>query len=598
MISQQFFSSVVSSGDRAHRSQVGRAIVIMLVVTSLIGACLTRLAQLQLVEGDYHQQRAEENRIRLVPVPAARGAILDRQGKILAANRLSRSVYVWPQEQSPEDWYTTATKLAPILKLPVENIVERIEQMGYRSAMPVRVSQNLSQEAFVALGERADEFPGLEIRVETSRQYPQGSLAAHVLGYISEANAEDLKAHPEYPMGITIGKTGIERALNDYLTGKWGNLLIEVNAQGEELRELGMRSPESGKSVQLTLDLAVQKTAEMALGDRQGAVVALDVNTGGILAMASHSTFDPNIFTRPVKAAEWEHLQAPENPLLNRALQGYPPGSTFKIVTAAAGIESGTFSPDVMLATSSYITVGGFQFHEHSGGYGTIGIRDALAYSSNTFFYQMGLAAGPEAISKWGKLLGIGTNTDLEFLGLDGGQHGSIPTPEEKQELYGQPWYAGDTVTMAIGQGLVLVTPLELAVMVGTVANGGNRIKPHLLTSQTNTPETKPIPTGIAPETIAVIKEGLTAVVQKGTARRLNDGTIPLTAGKTGTSEVIGQPSHALYVAFGPAVKPEIAIAVVVENGGYGGVAAAPIAHEIFKTYFNGTTPKTSAATP
>jgi penicillin-binding protein 2 len=230
MISQQFFSSVVSSGDRAHRTQLSRAIVIMLVVTSLIGACLTRLAQLQLVEGDYHQQRAEENRIRLVPVPAARGAILDRQGKILAANRLSRSVYVWPQEQSPEEWYTTATKLAPILKLPVENIVERIEQMGYRSAMPVRVSQNLSQEAFVALGERADEFPGLEIRVETSRQYPQGSLAAHVLGYISEANAEDLKAHPEYPMGITIGKTGIERALNDYLTGKWGNLLIEVNA--------------------------------------------------------------------------------------------------------------------------------------------------------------------------------------------------------------------------------------------------------------------------------------------------------------------------------------------------------------------------------
>jgi penicillin-binding protein 2 len=253
------------------------------------------------------------------------------------------------------------------------------------------------------------------------------------------------------------------------------------------------------------------------------------------------------------------------------------------VVTAAAGIQSGKFSPDSTLATFAALNLGGHLFHEHGAGYGVIGFRDAIAYSSNTFFYQVGLAAGPEQISKWAKRLGIGTT---DTMGLDGGSQGLVPTPAEKETLYKEPWYGGDTVSMSIGQGLVQVTPLEMAVMTAAIVNDGKRVKPHLLKAQTADPQLQPEATGLDPGTIAIIKAGLIDVVRKGTASQLNNGSIPPTGGKTGTSEVLGQPDHALYVGFGPTSKPRIAVAVVVENGGFGAVSAVPIAHELYKTYF------------
>ncbi|MBD2310738.1 penicillin-binding protein 2 [Desertifilum sp. FACHB-1129] len=568
-------------GIRFHRT-----LAVMLLISSVFIGYGYRLAQLQLVQGRYHRYRAELNRIRQIPVASERGNILDRKGRVLAANRLSRSVYLWPREQTPEQWQDSIPRLAALLNLPATEILEKLEQSGYRSALPIRIRRDLKSEEFVALEESMPMLPGVEVRAESNRDYPHGSLASHVLGYIGEATLDELKAKPEYPMGMVVGKMGIERFVNDQLEGVWGGRLVEVDALGQELRELGLRPSKAGSAVQLTLDLDLQKAAERALGNRRGAVVVLDVKTGGVLAMASGPTFDPNVFTRRVTDSEWEYLQSQENPFLNRALQGYPPGSTFKIVTSAAGMESGKFSPNSTLMTSAYITVGGIQFNEHSGSYGVIGFREALAYSSNTFFYQVGMQAGVSQVSKWAKNLGIGKTTDLSLLGLEGGNYGMVPTEEEKLVLFGEPWYAGDTVSMSIGQGLVLASPLELAVMTASIANGGMRVKPHLLASQTNTPATKPEPTGAAPETIKAIQSGLVAVVQQGTARRLNDGSIPLTAGKTGTSEVVGQPSHALYVAYGPAVNPEIAIAVVVENGGFGGVNAVPVAQEIFNTFF------------
>jgi penicillin-binding protein 2 len=569
------------------RSRLHQSIVFMLIITSMMSVYTVRLVNLQLINGEQNRQQADNNRIRLVPMRSERGNVLDRKGRVLAANRLSRAIYLWPKEQTPQQWKTTAQKLSPLLNVSTEEIIEKIEQVGYRSDMPVRIIPDINKMAFVALAERATDFRGVEIRPEASRYYPQKDLASHLLGYIGEATAEDLEKNPKYPMGMLVGKMGIERAANDLIQGVWGSRLIEVNSAGEELRELGVEDPIPGKPLMLTIDMDLQKTAEKALAQRRGAVVVLDVKTGAILAMASGPSFDPNIFTRQVKATEWEELLDKDKPFLNRALQGYPPGSTFKVVTGVAGIESGKFTPDSTIYTSSYITVGGIQFNEHSGGYGVIGFEEALAVSSNTFFYQVGMEAGPEEISKWGHRLGIGESTNLELLGLDGGTTGSLPTPNEKEDLYGEPWYAGDTVSMSIGQGLVLTTPLELAVMVAAIANGGMRVKPHLLAHQTNTPETKPVPTGIKPETIDVIRKGLIAVVENGTGKQLNDGVIPLTAGKTGTAEVPGgQTSNAMYVAFGPADKAEIAIAVAVENGGYGGETAAPIAHEIFKTYF------------
>ncbi len=568
------------------RSRTVQAIVLMAIVSSFMSLYTFRLVNLQLVQGEYHRQRAENNRIRLVPMRSERGNIQDRNGKLLAANRLSRSVYLWPREQPKEKWPATAQKLAQVLNIPAESIMKKLQQVGFDSGMPVKISGDLKAEEFVVLGEKAAEFRGVEIRPEANRYYPNGDIGSHILGYIGEATEDDLKANPDYPMGMIVGQMGVERMANKLLRGIWGSRLIEVNASGEELRELGVKAPTAGQVVQLTLDLDLQKTAEKALGQRRGAVVVLDVKTGAVLTMASGPTFDPNLFTRQVKSSEWDELQGKDKPFLNRALQGYPPGSTFKVVTAAAGMESGKFSPDSYLATYSSITVGGISFHEHSGGYGVIGFEDAFAHSSNTFFYQIGMEVGPEEIAKWGHRLGIGKTTDLNLLGLEGGQYGSLPTPAEKEKLYGEPWYAGDTVSMSIGQGLVLASPLELAVMTAAIANGGNRVKPHLLASQTNTPTTKPEPTGMKPSTVEAIQRGLVAVVEKGTGRQLNDGIIPLTAGKTGTAEVLGQTSNAMYIAYGPAKNPQIAIAVVVENAGYGGVAAAPIAHEVFKTYF------------
>jgi penicillin-binding protein 2 len=455
--------------------------------------------------------------------------------------------------------------------------------------MPVRISRNLNLNAFVTLAEQTEQFPGLQIWAESSRYYPNKSLAAHVLGYIGEATKADLKAHPEFPMGMIVGHSGIERSADSTLRGVWGGQMVEMDAAGKPVKTLGLKSAQAGDSLQLTLDLDLQKTAEKALGDRRGAVVVLNVKTGAVLTLASGPTFDPNLFTRRISKTEWEKLQNQDKPFLNRALQGYAPGSTFKIVTTTAALQSGKFSPDSMVGTYAFINLGGHLFHEHGGGgYGVIGFRDALAFSSNTFFYQVGLTTGPEQISKWGHRLGIGEATNLNTLGLEGGNPGAIPTPAEKEKLYGEPWYGGDTVSMAIGQGLVQVTPLEMALMTAAIANGGYRVKPHLLASQTSEPQMKPEKIGLYPSTLSIIKSGLTAVVQQGTARRLNDGSIPLTAGKTGTAEVPGQQDNSLYVGFGPVNKPEIAIAVVVESGGYGAESAVPIAHEVYKTYFRG----------
>lgn len=561
-----------------------RATWLMLMITAIMGACVFRLVQLQLIQGTYNHQLADQNRIRTMPIPSDRGNITDRHGRILAANRLARSVYFWPRQQSQQQWRVTASRLGPILAVPPAEIVAKLDKAGYNSPVPVRITQQLSPTAFVALAEQAAQYPGVEIIGESSRYYPYQDLAAHVLGYIGEATAEDVEANPDYPNGMIVGQMGVERTVNARLEGSWGSRLVEVDARGRELRWLGTQPAVAGEQVRLTLDLALQQTAEQALNHRRGAVVVLDVKTGAVLAIASGPSFDPNIFARGITSAEWDRLHDGSQPFLNRAMQGYPPGSTFKIVTAVAGMESGRFTPTSTLGTSAAITVGGIQFWEHSNqGYGSIGFRQALAVSSNTFFYQVGMAAGPEAIAQWGKALGIGSAT---LLGLEGGNQGMIPTPEEKEDLFGEPWYTGDTVSMAIGQGLVQATPLELAVMVGAIANGGWRVQPHLLADQTNTPATERQATGIAEGTINAIRSGLVAAVQEGTARRLNDGSIPLTAGKTGTAEVVGQRSNAVYVGYGPVSDPQLAIAVVVENGGYGGVAALPIAHEIYKTYF------------
>ncbi|MGI0494895.1 penicillin-binding protein 2 [Alkalinema pantanalense CENA528] len=585
-IYQSFSNYRLQIKSRLPRSE--RVGFLFLSATVLFSIPAFRLAQIQLIQGQYNRALADHNRVRPIPLVSDRGNIFDRNGKPLAANQLARAVYLYPREQSPEDWKTTVERLGKILKLPPQQILNQLEKAGFQSAIPVRITRDLTAEAFIALAE-GDPIRGLEIQPESNRQYPNGSLAAHILGYIGEATAEDLKKHSDLPMGMIVGQMGLERIADEQLRGRWGSRLIEVDATGKELQMLGIQKPISGQPLQLTLDVRLQQAAEKTLANRRGAAVVLNVKTGEVLAMASGPTFDPNLFTRKMTDREWNQLQSQDNPFLNRALQGYPPASTFKIVSTAAALQSGKFSPDSTLMTSGAISVGGVLFHEHGGGgYGAIGFRDALAFSSNTFFYQIGLAVGPQEISNWGHRMGIG-ETKID---LDGASQGSIPTPETKEKLYKEAWYAGDTVTMAIGQGLVQVTPLEMAVMISSIANGGKRVKPHLLMSQTGTPDMQPQETGLKKSTIDTIREGLIAVVKEGTARRLSDGSIPPTAGKTGTAEVPGGADNALYVGYGPLNDPQIAVAVVVENGGFGAESAVPIAHEVYKAYFGPPKPK------
>jgi penicillin-binding protein 2 len=568
------------------KNRLWRAFIVMQIITVLLGVNALRLVHLQIIQGVENRVKAENNRVRLVPLMANRGKILDRNGKTLAATQLSSSVYLWPREESVAQWKITARQLGKLLNMPAETILAKIASHGYKSALPLKLQGDLDEKTIIALTENSMELPGMEIRKEPIRFYPYENLASHVLGYIGAASLDELKTHSEYPMGTLTGKMGMEAHVNNLLQGVAGNRLIEVNAQGEEIAEVGLQDAIAGKPVKLTIDLALQKTTEEAMAWHQGAAVAMNVKTGEILALVSKPDFDPNLFTSKMSQSQWAELQATNKPFLNRALQGYPPGSTFKIVTTAAALNSGMYYPEDQLYSYSSINIGGISFNEHGQGHGLIGFPKALAVSSNTFFYQVGTKTGPENIAKWGKELGLAGKIDLDLLGLDGANHGQIPTPAEKMAMYGEPWHIADTVTMGIGQGLVLVTPVELATMISTIVNGGYRVQPHLLSSLTNTAKTKPIKTNLSPESLNVIKEGLIEVVKNGTGRSLNDGSIPLTGGKTGTVEIPGQPDNAMYVAYGPVNDPQIAIAVVVEQGGYGAVSAIPVAHEMFKTYF------------
>lgn len=571
----------------SQQNPISKAIALLLAIALLMGGQIARLVQLQLIEGEKNRELADNNRLRQIPIPSNRGVILDRNRQPIAANHLTRSVYLWPSEQPKPQWQITATKLSPILKIPTSKILKQLERAYILGERNVAISQQVTPDVFVILQERAAEFPGVEVRAESTRYYPQEELASHIVGHIGEVTPEDIKTNPEYQLRMAIGKEGIEATANERLAGTWGDRYLEVNSQSQKVREIEEIPPKGGETVHLTLDTNLQKVAELALGPRRGAVAILKVNTGEVLTMASFPRFDPNIFTKPVTEAEWKELQRKDKPFLNRVLQGYPPGSTFKIVTAAAAMGSGNFSPYSLVYTYPYIWVGGLKFNEHGGvGFGYLNFREALAYSSNTFFYQVGLGIGADAIHEWSRRLGLG-GVDLDVLGLNTSYNGIIPSPKQKQAIANDAWYAGDTVNMAIGQGMVLCTPLELAAMVAAIANGGYRVKPHLFAEDTNTARTKPEPVGLSPEAVAIIRQGMTDVVRYGTASFINDGSIPLTAGKTGTSEAgEGQVSHSLYVGFGPADKPEIALAVIVENGGYGAVSAAPVAKKIFQAYF------------
>ncbi|MEM8779400.1 MAG: penicillin-binding protein 2, partial [Cyanobacteria bacterium P01_G01_bin.49] len=452
--------------------------IMLLVSLVLLGAIGSRLIFLQLLQGKDYREKAEDNRVRIVPKPPVRGNIFDRKGRVLASTRLTHAAYLWPVVVNQPDWPKNLRYLSQLLSIPEEDIENKIKQAGQNASTLIRIARSLSPAQITALEEFTSEINGLEVDIETVRDYPNEELAAHILGYTGELNAQQLeKRRPQgYRLGDIVGKMGVEAAYEQQLRGEWGGIQLEVDGAGKVMKVLGQKVGQPGKDVTLTLDLDAQKAAEAALGERIGAIVALNPQTGGVLAMASNPTFDPNIFSTQVTPEIWKQLQKKGNPFVNRALRGFPPASTFKIVTATAGMESGKYPPNTILSTFAYLNVGGTAFGEwNRAGFGPMGYVQAMAWSSNTFHGQIGRGVGGPTLIKYSRLYGFGSKTGIE---LDEESPGLIADNAWKQENYNWGWTEGDTVNMSIGQGFTQATPLQVAVMFSVPANGGYRVKP------------------------------------------------------------------------------------------------------------------------
>ncbi|AFZ19323.1 penicillin-binding protein 2 [Allocoleopsis franciscana] len=587
-----------SGGRKPTPRTVGRnyqSIFVMLFVSAfLVGGMGSRLAYLQLMQGSRNRQLAENNRIRLIPKQPVRGNIFDRKGRVLASSRLSYAVYLWPIALKKGDWPQTRQRLSKTLNIPEADIQKRVERAGFNSPSLIRIERDISPAQITALAEYSNQLEGVEVDIEAVRNYPNGDLAAHVLGYTGELNDEELAKRKSegYRMGDIVGQMGVEQAFEDKLRGEWGGQQVEVDGAGQVLRVLGQKKAKSGKDVQLTLDLKVQKAAEAALGNRKGAIVALDPNNGAVLAMVSRPTFDPNIFSTRITAATWKQLQGKGNPFVNRSMRGFPPASTFKVVTATAGMESGKYAPSTILPTYAALQVGNTAFGEwNKAGFGPIGFVRALAMSSNTFFGQIGRGAGGPTLIEWSRKYGFGQKTGIE---LSEEAQGLVADAAWKQKVYKWDWTVGDTVNMSIGQGFTQATPLQVAVMFATPANGGYRVKPHLLKDNEESKSWRKS-LNIKPTTIKVIRQGLREVISAGTGKALDVPYMPPIAGKSGTAEAPPGKPHAWFGAYAPADKPEIVVVAFAEHSGGGGSkVAAPMTLQVLEAYFNKKPPQPS----
>ncbi|MFN6566383.1 penicillin-binding protein 2 [Dendronalium sp. ChiSLP03b] len=563
-------------------------ILFTLLMTTGIGI---RLAYLQIIEGPKLRQRAEANRIRMIPKQPERGNIFDRNGKILASTRYSRSVYLWPMAHQKLSWSFVGQRLEKILGIPQQEIEKKLQQAGANSSSLVRIARDLNEAQITALKEYENELQEVEIHTDAVRYYPHGKELAHVLGYTRELTAEQLnqKQQEGYQLGDVIGQMGAEKAYERILRGEWGGQQVEVDGAGRPLRVLGEKQAKAGKDLHLTIDLDIQKAAAKALGDRDGAIVALDPKNGAVLAMVSHPTFDPNIFSKQkLSQKDWETVQGADHPLVNRALSAFPPASTFKIVTATAGLESGKFSPSTVLQTYGSLNIGGTRFGEwNHAGFGPLGFVGALQWSSDTFFYQIGRGVGGSTLIEWTRKYGFGKKTGFEFSSEE--TKGLVPDETWKQKVWKMPWTVGDSINMSIGQGALQTTPLQVAIMFAVPANGGYRVQPHLLKDNEQAKSWRES-LNMKPTTVKILRDGLRKVVAEGTGKALNQPTIPTVAGKSGTAEAWKgrvKQNHAWFGAYAPADKPELLIVAFAEHsGGGGGSIAAPMILKIMEDYF------------
>ncbi len=586
-----------------------RARLLYLVLAVAFLTLISRLVFLQLVQGERYTFLSENNRIRIKRVPGTRGMIFDRQGQLLVDSRPSFDLIFVPEDsESPE---ATLRLLARYLRRDEGEILKTFEENKSRAAFDeLVIGRDIEWSEIVAVEAHQLDLPGVSLRARPRRSYVDGPMAAHVLGYLGEINQKQLKILKEqgYVIGDEIGQYGLERRWEELLRGQSGGQQVEVDALGRRVRVLHEVTDVPGYTVHLTLDRQLQETAYEALKGKQGTIVALDVRNGAILVLASTPAFDPNAFARGIKSEEWSGLIKDQlRPLSNRAIQGqYPPGSTFKIIMSIAGLEEGVIQPESSIQDPGFYTFGNRSFRDwKKGGHGTVNLHKAIVESCDTYFYQLGPKLGVDRIAKWARAFGLGEKTGVV---LDDEKGGTIPDTEWKRKRFRQPWFPGETVSVAIGQGYVTVTPLQLANMMAAVANGGKLYRPYLVNKVESVDGATVREYGpelirtieLKPDTLKRVHEALADVVNgaggTGGAARSQLLTI---AGKTGTAQVVEMKGgyvkteqltyfnrdHAWFVSYAPVDNPQIAIAVLVEHGGHGGDAAAPMAKKVFEKF-------------
>ena len=558
-------------------------------------ACLiliVRLWQLQILQGEKYRELSEANRLRVIATPAPRGIIFDRNGIPLVKN----SSYFYASIMPDEFDLDTLQSLSGILNIPVDEMQEILKKNGVSPLAPIRLKQGLSFEEVAYIESRRSDFPGLIIEVEVGREYIYGEVGSHLIGYLGKLTPAQAKdpSFKEVPREAFIGQWGVEKLFDTSLRGSPGTTVTEINALGRELRLLKGQQPLKGEDVTLSIDINLQKEAEKAFGERAGALVAINPDNGELLGLISKPSFDPNLFTRGITHEDWVQLSQDErNPILNRALQSqYPPGSTFKVVTAIAGLEEGVITPDTKVDCRGGLKYGGRFFGcWRKRGHGVLSLHRAIVESCDTYFYEVGKRLGVDRIHDYAIRLGLGKETGIELVQE---RKGLIPDTTWKREHKKLPWFPGETLITAIGQGYVTTTPIQMAVMTSTIVNGGTQYKPKLVK------EAPPVILGnadIDPETLQIIKEALYGVVHdKGGTGWAAQSQLTTIGGKTGTAQIVGIKKdshqlpekfrdHAWFIAFAPVEKPQIALAVFVEHGGHGGAAAAPIAKRAIEAY-------------
>ncbi len=582
-------------------------------VIMFVAILFVRLWFLQAIKGEYYHDLAENNRIRPVKLRPPRGIIYDRKGRPIVENVLTFDISIVP-EDSP-DIEETIKKISTLTSISPEDIRRALKDAApVRSKYdPVKIKEEAAWEEIAYVEAHESDLPGVIIEPEHRRHYPYGGLASHQLGYIGRVT-QTQRRQEQADTGVLVGQAGIEKTYDRLLRGSPGRKMIQVNAAGMKVKDLGSEEPRPGTDIYLTIDLDLQKVAEEGLGERSGAVVAMDPNSGEVLALASHPNYDPNLFPRGISPEDWVRLSNdPNHPLYNRAVQSvYPPGSIFKIIDSLAGIGTGKIKPDDELTCSGQIRHGRQTFRcWKKGGHGKLSFHRGLVESCDVYFYTVGERVGFDSIAEYAQRLGLGSLTDIP---LADEKAGLIPTSGWKKAKVGEPWYPGDTYINSIGQGFVLMSPIQACRMIGAIATGGAFYRPKLL-KYTRNRESGDV-RSLSPEwqkTVALdqkaldeVRKALAGVVAEdgGTGRAAQSRLVAI-SGKTGTAQVVAQKApgkkltqkekdHAWFVAYAPVDKPQIAVAVLVEHGGHGGSAAAPIARKVIEEYIKNAGQKIS----